>query len=390
MAAILLIIIYIAFIGLGIPDSIFGTAWPVIYPEFNLPVSWASIVTTIVSCGTVVSSLTSAKIINRFGTGRVSAVSTLMTAVGMIGYSFSGSIWWFCLFAVPLGLGAGAIDSALNNYVALHYSSSHMSFLHCFYGVGVSFSPYMLSFFLRDGNWRGGYQTAFAVQMVITAVLVFTLPLWHKVKFKMENTADDEPKARTLPLKELIKLPGVKPTWLMFITSCGIECTCGTWGSTFLVNARGMAAEKAALMLTFYYLGMTSGRFLSGILAKHLTNRQIIRIGMAAILAALVILILPLPAAVSGIGLFMVGLGNGPVFPNLTHLTPINFGRDVSQSVMGTQFAAAYIGSMLLPVIFGALAGKISVGLFPYYNSVLFIVMAFAMLCLFRSVKQPE
>ncbi len=390
MAAILLIIIYIAFIGLGIPDSIFGTAWPVIYPEFNMPVSWASIVTTIVSCGTIVSSLTSAKIINRFGTGRVSAVSTLMTAVGMIGYSFSGSIWWFCLFAVPLGLGAGAIDSALNNYVALHYSSSHMSFLHCFYGVGVSFSPYMLSFFLRDGNWRGGYRTAFAVQMVITAVLVFTLPLWHRVKFKAENTADDEPKARTLPLKELIKLPGVKPTWLMFITSCGIEYTCGTWGSTFLVNARGMAAEKAALMLTFYYLGMTSGRFLSGIFAKHLTSRQIIRIGMAAILAALVILILPLPAAVSGIGLFMVGLGNGPVFPNLTHLTPITFGRDVSQSVMGTQFAAAYTGSMLLPVLFGALAGKISVGLFPYYNSVLFIVMAFAMLCLSRSVKQPE
>lgn len=389
MATILLIVIYIDFIGLGIPDSLFGAAWPAIYTEFGLPISYASFVTVIIYGGTVASSLLSAKVINRFGTSKVTAVSTALTAAGLLGFSFSGGLIWLCLFAVPLGLGAGAIDSALNNYIALHYKATHMSFLHCAYGVGVTLSPYLMALALSDNNdWRGGYRIAFFIQIGITAVTLFSLPLWSKIR--RINTHDEEEDAapRTLKLTELIKMPSVRAVWLIFFGSCAIEFTCGSWGSTFLVQSKGMSAENAAKIITFYYAGIAIGRFLSGILAAKLPSWRIIRIGQITIITAIVLLMLPLPVYVAAAGLFLVGLGNGPIYPNLIHLTPKNFGRDISQSVMGSQMAAASIGIMVMPPLFGLLAQGISTDIFPYFLLIMFAVMAVSTFFLIKNLKK--
>lgn len=375
MATLLLIVIYIAFIGLGIPDSLFGTAWPAIYTEMDLPVSWASFVTVIVSGGTIVSSLLSARVINRFGTAAVTAVSTAMTALALFGFSVSGSMLWLCLFAVPLGLGAGSVDTALNNYVALHYKAVHMNFLHCFYGIGVSLSPYLMSLALSGHSWRSGYRTVFWIQLGITAATVLSLPLWKKAAAARAADAPESP-ARTVGFGTLLKNRQVRLACLVFIGSCGLEYTCGTWGSTFLVETRALPANRAALLVTFYYVGMALGRFTSGILSAKLPPRRIIGLGQAVTLAAVLLVLLPLPAAVSGVGLFLVGFGNGPVFPNMLHLTPQVFGPELSQSVMGVQMASSYVGIMLAPALFGVLAQNISASLFPYYLLVLYAIMA--------------
>lgn len=376
MATLLLLVIYIAFIGLGIPDSLFGTAWPAIYTEFDLPISFASFVTVIISCGTIVSSMFSAKVINRFGTNKVSAFSTALTATALIGFSFSGNLWLLCLFAIPLGLGAGAIDTALNNYVAVHYSATHMSFLHCFYGIGVSVSPYIMSLVIGGkSGWRGGYQVAFIIQLCIALILIFTLPIWKKVhpqKVKEQDTV------KTLSQKEIFKIPGVKTMCCLFITTCAIEYTCGSWGSTFLVEYKNMAADQAAKMVMFYYIGMALGRFLSGILATRLNSWQIIKIGQYVLGGALLLLLLPLSSIVSAVGLFLVGLGNGPIFPNFNYLTPQNFGEDISQSVMGTQMASAYVGIMLAPALCGVLGQLINMRVFPVYLLAFYLIMIVA------------
>lgn len=389
MATILLIIIYIAFIGLGIPDSLFGTAWPAIYTEFSLPIASASYVTLLISGGTVVSSLLSARIISKFHTGKVVAVSTSMTAAALLGFSCSGNMIWLCLFAVPLGLGAGSIDSALNNYVALHYKASHMNFLHCFYGVGVSLSPYMMSVALsNESNWRGGYRTVFYFQLIIAIITILTLPLWSKVK--KSDFEEEQGAPSTIGLTQLLKMPSVCTTGFVFIGSCAIEYTCGIWGSTFLVNTKGISIESAAKMITFYYIGMALGRFLSGILANKLSSWKLIEIGQTITLGAILLLFLPLPSAIAGVGLFLIGIGNGPVFPNLIHLTPENFGKNMSQSVMGIQMAASYIGIMLMPPLFGLLAQNISVGLFPYYLLIMFGIMIGAEYRLIRMLNKES
>ncbi len=374
MATILLVVIYMAFIGLGIPDSLFGTAWPAIYPEFQLPISSAGFVTVTISSGTIVASMVSAGVISRFGTEKVSAFSTAMTAAALLGFSCSGNLLMLCLSAIPLGLGAGAIDTALNNYVAVHYSAVHMSFLHCFYGVGVSVSPFILSMVI-DGEqgWRGGYRAAFWIQLCISLVLIFTLPIW---KMAHGNRGGERKQGgKALTIKEIMKIPGVKIMWCLFITSCAIEYTCGGWGSTFLVEYRHTGVEQAAGMVMFYYMGMALGRFCSGVLAVRLNSWQIIRIGQCVLGAAIVMLLLPLPGSVSALGLFLVGLGNGPLFPNFNYLTPQNFGEDASQSVMGTQMAAAYAGILAAPAVCGILGQCFGMGIFPAYLLVFFLIM---------------
>lgn len=376
MATILLVIIYIAFIGLGIPDSLFGTAWPAIYQEFHLPISYASFVTVIISCGTIVSSMVSARVISMFGTNKVSAFSTAMTAAALFGFSCSDSLLFFCLFAIPLGLGAGAIDTALNNYVSLHYSATHMSFLHCFYGIGVSVSPYVLSLVISGKyGWRGGYRIAFGIQLGIALLMLFTLPVWKKAHG--QGGEMQEQKMKALTFGEVMRISGVKTMCCLFFASCAIECTCGGWGSTFLVEYKHMSAEQAAGIIMFYYVGMALGRFLSGILAMRLNSWQIIKIGQCILGAALFILLLPASPQISGVALFMTGLGNGPLFPNFNYLTPQNFGEDVSQSVMGTQMAAAYVGIMLAPAVCGILGQNISMGVFPVYLLAFYVFMLF-------------
>ena len=304
-------------------------------------------------------------------------VSFAMTAAALLGFSCSGSLLFLCLFAVPLGLGAGAIDTALNNYVSLHYSATHMSFLHCFYGVGVSVSPYILSLVI-DGKygWRGGYRIAFLIQSVIMMILFFTLGVWKKAHGRKDGETEQETKVLTV--REIARIPGVKMMWCLFLSSCAIECTCGGWGSTFLVEYKHMAAAQAAGIITFYYAGMALGRFLSGILAVWLDSWKIIRIGQWILGAAIILLFLPGPPSISAAGLFLIGLGNGPLFPNFNYLTPQNFGEDISQSVMGTQMAAAYVGIMLAPAFCGVLGQAINMGVFPVYLLAFYLVMAAA------------
>lgn len=387
MATVLLVIIYIAFIGLGIPDLLFGAAWPAIYPQFDVPMSYASFVTILISGGTVISSLISARLINRFGTGKVTAVCTTLTALALLGFSISGSMVWLCLFAIPLGLGAGSIDSALNNYVALHYKATHMSFLHCFYGVGITLSPYLMSLALgAENDWQRGYRIVALIQTAIALITIFSLPLWKKIRDAAPQ--EESGPVRTLKFREMAAMPTVRTVWLVFIGSCAIEYTCNTWGSTYLVDIKGMAVDEAAEVITLYYIGMTLGRFLSGVLANRLSSWKLIHIGQTVVLIAVILLLLPLPAPAAVAALFLIGLGNGPIFPNLVHLTPRNFGAEISQSVMGTQMAAASTGIMLMPPIFGLLVQGLGVGLFPYYLTAMFLLMIVCTVLLVRGLKK--
>lgn len=386
MATILLIVIYIAFIGLGLPDSLFGTAWPAIYGEWGLPFSFGSIITIIITCCTIFSSVMSTRLIARFGTGKVTVVSTALTVLALIGYSFSGNFLTICLLSIPLGLGAGAVDTGLNNYVALHYSSAQMSLLHCFFGVGISISPYVMSQFIGTAaGWRGGYRFTFFIQLTIALILVFTLPLWKKVS---ENAAQEETPVKILSIRELVRIPGVKTMWLLFIISCAIEYTAGCWGSTYLVERKGISADHAAEIVLFYYIGMTVGRLLSGILATKLTCWQIIRIGMAVLGVAVILLLLPVPTTIITIGLFLIGLGNGPMFPNFTYLAPLNFGKDISQSVIGTQMAASSVGIMVVPAICGILGQAFGMGVFPIYLGLLFVLMVLGIVSIQNTMRQ--
>lgn len=384
MATLLLLVIYIAFIGLGLPDSLFGAAWPAIYAEYGLPFSFGSFVTVLSFFGTTISSLCSAKVIRRFGTNKVTAFSTALTAAALLCMSFTGSYLPMCLFALPLGLGAGAIDTALNNYVALHYSATQMSFLHCFYGIGISVSPYILSLVLSgDEGWRGGYRIAVGIQAVIAVILFCSLPLWKKVHGK--ESGEEEAVGQSLSLKEIVRIPGVKVMWSLFICSCTIECTCGSWGSTFLVEHKGLPAEEAAGIITFYYVGIAVGRFLSGVIATKLHSWAIIKIGQTVMGLALILLCLPVGGNLAGVALFFVGLGNGPLFPNFNYLTPENFGEELSPSVIGTQMAVASIAIMTTPVLCSVLGQALGMRIFPGYLLLFFVLMVLTM-CRARKV----
>ena len=385
MATLLLIIIYTAFIGLGLPDSLFGTAWPAIYNELSLPLSLGSAVTIIITCGTITSSLVSSRVIARYGTGKVTAVSTAMTALALLGFSLSGSFLPLCFLAIPLGLGAGAIDTGLNNYVALHYSSSQMSLLHCFYGIGITISPYLMSRLLStDAGWRGGYRGAFFIQLGIALLLFLTLPLWKKIAG--EETQEEE-NIKVLSIRQLVKIPGVVNMWVLFLTSCAIESTTNGWGSTFLVEFKGLAVDQAAKTMIFYFVGFTAGRLLSGILATKLSCWKIIRIGMVVLGAALVLLLLPLPKFMTIIALFLIGMGNSPMFPNFMYLTPENFGADISQSVIGTLMAASNTGFLVAPLLCSLLGQALGMGVFPIYLAVLFVFMVMGILKIQKTMK---
>ena len=371
MYSLLLAIIYAAFISLGLPDSLLGSAWPVMHEMLGVPVSWAGLVTMIISAGTIISSLFSDRLTRKFGAGPVTAVSVLMTAAALFGFSISNEFWMLCLWAVPYGLGAGAVDAALNNYVALHYRASHMNFLHCFYGIGVSLSPLLMSLALSAGSWRNGYRMVFWLQAGIAVLTILALPLWKRVS---AVSGQEEEAAETVRFSRLLRDSRVRMACLVFIGSCGLEYSCGNWGSTFLVTSRGLEADAGAGMITLYYMGIAAGRFLSGILSFRLGSRRLVLMGQAVVLAALLLLCLP-GLALPGLGLFLVGLGNGPVFPNMLHLTPRIFGKRLSQSVMGVQMAASYVGILLAPALFGVIAQEIGAALFPGWLLLLYLLM---------------
>lgn len=380
---LLLIVIYIVFIGLGLPDSVFGAAWPAIYPEFNQPVGNASIVTMLISSGTVIASFFSARLINKFGTGKITAFSTLLSALSLLGFALSNSLVWLCLLAFPLGFGAGAIDAALNNYVAVHYKSTHMCFLHSFYGVGVSLSPLLMSFALSfDNDWRLGFRIVFYILLGIAAISFLALPLWKKsqstdkaITAPKENLEKTESQPVTLSFKTMLKMPAVRVAWVLFFASVGLEFICGIWGCTYLVESEKVSESTAAQLLTFYYVGMTAGRFISGLISNKIKQTVIVFTGYAIVASAIIMLILPLPPLVKGVALLMIGLGNGPTFPNLAYLTPKFFGQDISQSIMGTILTACNVGILVMPPLFGVLAQYVSASTFPYMLAAMFALM---------------
>ena len=385
MTTVLLVVIYIAFIGLGVPDSLIGSAWPAIHTELSIPVEMVSILTFLISGCTVLSSMFSTRILNKLGTAKVTAFSTAMTALSLLGFSFVPSFLFMIPLAIVLGLGAGAIDSGLNNFVALHCKASHMNFLHCFYGVGVSLSPYIMSQAFSNVGWRGGYRYAFYVQFAIAILLIISLPMWKKTS--SEEQVEEE-KGVTLTLLQMAKKSDVRQVWVIMLATNAIEYACGVWGSTYLVKEKGFEIENGALALTIYYVGMSIGRFISGLLANKIKTWKRIFIGSIILAPAIVIMLLPLPDVFCVVALFLIGLGNGSIYPNMIHLTPHNFGKDVSQSIMGSQIAFAYIGVMLAPPMVSLISSVFGIKVYPVLLALLYIVMVITIKCFVNCLKK--
>jgi fucose permease len=374
MMTALLIVIFISFISVGLPDSVLGTAWPVMYRDLNLPISLQGYISSAVSIGTIISSLLSSKLILRLGTGLLTAVSVGLTAFALLGFSLTYNPAFFFVMAVPLGIGAGAVDTALNSFVALHYSASTMSFFQCFYGLGVSVSPFIVSLALKDNNWRQGYLTVSVILFVICVFSIFSLPLWNRVQKQSEEKNEVEQK--DVSLVKLLKRPAVVFSCVSFFFACSIELTAGSWSSSFFVNTKGVHADEAALMAMLFYIGLTGGRFLSGVLAKKLNCCKILYVSFAVLAAALVLYLLPFPIYITFAALFFIGLGVGPIFPNLVYITPILFGKSLAQSVMSIQMASTYVGIMVMPWLFGVLAQRSSTAILPLYLMAMFVFYA--------------
>ena len=371
MASLLLAVIYLAFISLGLPDSLLGAGWPVMHGFLGVPLSYAGLVTVIISFGTVVSSLLSERLTKGFGTKYVTLVSVALTALALFGFSLSTRFWMLCLWAIPYGLGAGSIDAALNNYVALHYTSRHMSWLHCFWGVGTIVSPYVMSLALLRASWQTGYRAVGLIQLVIAAVLLLTLPLW-----KVHQEADQAQQGgKILGLKGALQIRGVPQLLLGFCGYCALESTCILWTSSYLIATRGVSPERAAAFASLFFIGITAGRFLAGFLANKLGDRTMIRLGTGILFLGILLLLVPgLPEAVALAGCIVIGLGCAPVYPSIIHATPDNFGPENSQAIIGVQMASAYTGSTFAPPLFGFLSARAGLGLLPVY------VAAFALL----------
>ena len=363
----LLGIIYLSFISLGLPDALLGAAWPNMYPEFQVPVSYAGIISMIIALGTIISSLQSDRLTRKFGTGKVTAVSVGTTALALWGFSVSHSFILLCLWAIPYGLGAGSVDASLNNYVALHYASKHMSWLHCMWGIGATLGPYIMGAALTGGTtWNTGYRIISVLQIILTAALIFSLPKWKK-----QNTiSGNDTVGRALSLKEILAIPGARAIMLCFFCYCAIEQTTMLWASSYLNLAKDVDAKTAASFAGMFCIGITIGRGINGFIAMRLKDRQMIRIGQTIILIGF-------GQTVSLIGFSLIGLGCAPVYPCIIHSTPEHFGADRSQAIIGVQMASAYIGTCLMPPLFGLIANHISIRLLPLYLLILLILMIY-------------
>ena len=373
MLSLLLALIYISFISLGLPDALLGAAWPTMYLQMGVPVSYAGIIALIVSAGTVVSSLLSDRMTKWLGPGKVTAISVGMTALALFGFSVSSEFWHLCLWAIPYGLGAGSVDASLNNYVALHYASRHMSWLHCMWGVGASVGPYILGAALTGGMpWNAGYRYIGIFQILLTGVLFLSLPLWKG----REDALDEGGKsAKALSLKQILAIDGAKEVLLAFFCYCGAEQTAILWSATYLVRHAGMAEEIAAGFASMFLVGMTIGRAVSGFITYKLNDTNMIRLGQGIMVLGILVMFLPFGAAGAMIGLALVGLGCAPIYPCVIHSTPDHFGPENSQAIIGVQMASAYIGVCAMPPLFGLIANHITVSLLPLYLTIITVLM---------------
>ena len=408
MFSILLLMIYLAFISLGLPDALLGSAWPIMYQEFAVPVSYSGTVFMIICGGTICSSLNSEKLNRRFGTGKITAISVLLTAIALFGFSISHSFLMLCLFAIPYGLGAGSVDAALNHYVALHYSSRHMSWLHCMWGLGASVGPYIMGFVLQRGEpWNRGYLIVSIIQFTLAIILFCSLSLWKKNQEeltenaastakqedsqqnnslqeatseespKQESLSSEAPKQRALSLKEVFAIPGAKESLASFYGYCALEQTVGLWAGSFMVLALGMEEKLAASYVALFYFGITFGRFLSGFFTMKWKDEQMVLGGSAIVFFGIFLLFTPWSKALVLPALILIGLGCAPVYPSVIHSTPYTFGVEHSSALIGAQMAAAYVGTLIMPPLFGVLGRSFSMKLFPYYSMFLLLFMVF-------------
>ncbi|MFB9378336.1 sugar MFS transporter [Kineococcus gynurae] len=383
MYSLLLAIIYVAFISLGLPDSLVGAGWPVMHRDLGVPVAYAGITTMIIAAGTIVSSLSSERLTRRVGVGVVTAVSVALTAAALIGFAWSGSFWALCLWAIPYGLGAGAVDAALNNYVALHYAAKHMNWLHSFWGVGASISPFIMSYALTSGlGWSRAYLIVGVIQVVLTVALIISVPLWGKVNPTAPRSGTDDvdgvvsqeplhPQGH-VPIARALRVRGVKLILVAFFAYCALESTTILWASTYLVTAREVVPATAAAFASLFLLGITAGRFLTGFFADRVGDRTLIRGGFLAVGTGVLLIAVPVPTDVPALaGLVVAGLGCAPIYPAIIHSTPVNFGRDNSQAIIGIQMAAAYTGSTLAPPAFGLVSSWVGTWVLPLFLAVL-------------------
>ena len=373
MFSLFLSIIYLAFISLGLPDSMLGAAWPHMHTGFAVPLSYAGIISAIIAAGTILSSLRSDYLTAKLGTGVVTAGSVAMTAAALWGFSVTGSFPGLCLWAIPYGLGAGSVDAALNNYVALHYESRHMSWLHCMWGVGAASGPYIMGRALAAGSgWQGGYRTVAILQILLTVILFLSLPLWKKTGADKDNTDD---RRKPLALRDILRIRGAKEVCICFFCYCAVEQTAGLWASSYMNLYHGVPADTAAVFGSLFFLGITAGRAASGFLTMRLSDWKMVRLGQALILIGIAIMLIPAGKAISPAGLVLIGLGCAPIYPCIIHSTPAHFGADKSQAIIGVQMASAYMGTLGMPPLFGIIAGHVSIALLPLFLLALLILM---------------
>lgn len=370
MYLLLLAIIYLAFISLGLPDSLLGSAWPMIRVDFGVPISYMGIVSMVISGGTIITSLFSERLIKRFTAKYVTIVSVFLTAIALLGFSYSTNFIQLCLWGIPYGIGAGCIDAALNNYVALHYSSKHMSWLHCFWGVGTIISPYIMSYALVHSVWADGYRMVSYMQMTIAFVILLALPLW-----KVNQEADEEQQnTKALGVRGSLRVKGVPYLLVGFFAYCAAECTAMLWTSSYLEVTRGLTKDEAAAYGALFFIGITAGRFLAGFVTDKVGDMKMIYIGSAIGFLGLVCVAIPYGSfAIAGFVLF--GFGCAPIYPCVIHSTPSNFGAENSQGIIGVQMASAYVGSTFMPPVFGLIANHIDMRWLPVYMGLLFVLM---------------
>lgn len=374
MFSLLLALIYVSFISLGLPDSLLGSAWPQMQESLGVSLSLGGVISFLITASTILSSLMSHRVIQRFGTGGVTMCSVAMTALALLGFSLSDSFFALCLWAIPYGLGAGSVDAALNNFVALHCKAKHMSWLHCFWGIGATGGPYIMGLCLSRGmGWQAGYRTISFLQMALTLILLLSLPLWKKQELPLSGGETVRP--QTPQWGKLLKRPGVKAALTAFFFYSALELTTGLWGSSYMVAVRGISAETAAKWISLFYLGITAGRFFSGFLTLRFSDDAMVRLGEGTAIVGILLMLLPLHNLFLCLGLILTGLGCAPIYPSLLHATPQRFGKSLSQSLMGTQMAISYLGSTTMPPVSGFLSEKISMGLYP----VLLLVFALCM-----------
>ncbi len=406
MFSILLLMIYLAFVSLGLPDALLGSAWPIMYQEFAVPVSYSGTVFMIICGGTILSSLNSEKLNRRFGTGKITAISVLLTAIALFGFSISHSFLMLCLFAIPYGLGAGSVDAALNHYVALHYSSRHMSWLHCMWGLGASVGPYIMGFVLQRGEpWSRGYLIVSLIQFALAIALFCSLSLWKKKPEELKENSSNAPgalegkansdgagapKQKALSLKEIFAIPGAKECMASFYSYCALEQTVGLWAGSFMVLALGMEENLAASFVALYYFGITFGRFLSGFFTMKWKDEQLVLGGSAIVFFGIFLLFTPWSKAMVLPALILIGLGCAPVYPSVIHSTPYNFGVEHSSALIGAQMASAYVGTLIMPPLFGVLGRSFSMKLFPYYSMFLLLLMIFAYRRMLQETKKAK